>query len=78
MLGRLLLLGFAVLAILGALLASGRLVGEGGLQMALGLTVFVTGAIGVVNVMFFTRLKATLDTMAKPQGQTPSATDRED
>jgi len=60
---RLLMIGFGLVAILGALLASGRL-GEGGVQMAVGITLLVTGAIGVMNVIFFTRLKRSLDQMA--------------
>lgn len=61
---RLLMIGFGLVAIFGALLASGRL-GEGGVQMALGITLLVTGAIGVMNTIFFTRLKRSLDEMAK-------------
>lgn len=61
---RALMLGFGLLAIVGALLASGRL-GEGGLQMAFGITFLVTGGLGVLNVIFFTRLKRTVDQMAE-------------
>lgn len=57
------MIGFGLVAIVGALLASGRL-GEGGVQMAVGITLLVTGAIGVLNVIFFTRLKRSLDQMA--------------
>ncbi|MBL4539743.1 MAG: hypothetical protein JKP96_13835 [Oceanicaulis sp.] len=41
---RLLMIGFGLVAIFGALLASGRL-GEGGVQMAVGITLLVTGGI---------------------------------
>ena len=61
---RLLIPAFGLLAILGALLASGRL-GEGGLQLAFGITLLVTGALGVVNTIFFSRLKASLDKMVE-------------
>ncbi len=61
---RLLMIGFGLVAIFGALLASGRL-GEGGVQMAVGITLLVTGGIGVMNTIFFTRLKRSLDEMAK-------------
>ena len=61
---RLLIPGFGLIAILGALLASGRL-GEGGLQLAFGITLLVTGALGVVNTIFFSRLKASLDKMVE-------------
>lgn len=64
---RLLVLGFAALAITGALLASGRL-GEGGLQTAIGITLLVTGALGVLNTLFFVRLKRALDQMAASPG----------
>ncbi|WP_420538872.1 hypothetical protein [Oceanicaulis alexandrii] len=60
---RLLMIGFGLVAIFGALLASGRL-GEGGVQMAVGITLLVTGGIGVMNTIFFTRLKRSLDEMA--------------
>lgn len=62
-LSRLLMIGFGLVAIFGALLASGRL-GEGGVQMAVGITLLVTGGIGVLNTIFFTRLKRSLDEMA--------------
>lgn len=61
---RLLILGFGLVAILGALLASGRF-GEGGLQMAIGITMLVAGAVGMLNVFFFTRLKKSLDAMTE-------------
>lgn len=60
---RLLILGFAALAILGALMIRGVL-GEGGLQTALGITVLAAGALGMLNVFFFARLKKSLDAMA--------------
>lgn len=61
---RLIMLGFGLLAILGALTARGLLFGDGGLQTALGITVLVTGVLGVLNTIFFVRLKASLDKMA--------------
>jgi ABC-type Co2+ transport system permease subunit len=61
---RLIMIGFGLLAILGALTARGLLFGEGGLQTALGLTVLVTGVLGVLNTIFFVRLKAQIDKMA--------------
>jgi hypothetical protein len=61
---RLLIPGFGLIAIFGALLASGRL-GEGGLQMAFGITLLVVGCLGVLNTIFFTRLKKALDKMAE-------------
>jgi|GEM_PF-3384308 hypothetical protein len=61
---RLLIPGFGLIAIFGALLASGRL-GEGGLQMAFGITLLVVGCLGVMNTIFFTRLKKALDKMAE-------------
>lgn len=64
---RLLLIAFGVVALFGALLATGRLVGEGGWQSAIGITLTVTGVIGLLNVVFFTRLKASLDKMAGDQ-----------
>ena len=68
---RLLMIGFGLVAILGALLASGRL-GEGGVQMAIGITLLVTGALGVMNVIFFTRLKHSVDEMAaRHRGEIP-------
>ena len=67
---RLLMIGFGLVAIVGALLASGRL-GEGGVQMAVGITLLVTGAIGVMNTIFFTRLKRSLDDMASKSGDAP-------
>lgn len=69
---RLLMIGFGLVAILGALLASGRL-GEGGVQMAVGITLLVTGGIGVMNTIFFTRLKRSLDDMAAKSTDTPQA-----
>ena len=62
---RFLIPAFGLVAILGALLASGRLAGEGGWQSAIGITLLVTGALGVLNVLFFTRLKASLDRMVE-------------
>ncbi|MGX6647650.1 hypothetical protein ACWCOP_06865 [Maricaulaceae bacterium MS644] len=64
---RLLIPGFGLIAIFGALLASGRL-GEGGLQMAFGITLLVVGCLGVMNTIFFTRLKKALDKMAEDSG----------
>ncbi len=64
---RLLIPGFGLIAIFGALLASGRL-GEGGLQMAFGITLLVVGCLGVLNTIFFTRLKKALDKMAEESG----------
>ena len=61
---RILFFAFALLALFGALLATGRLIGEGGWQSAIGITLTVTGVIGVLNTIFFTRLKASLDRMA--------------
>ncbi|MEQ8404416.1 MAG: hypothetical protein RKE49_04900 [Oceanicaulis sp.] len=61
---RLLIPAFGLVAIFGALLASGRL-GEGGLQLAFGITLLVTGTLGVVNTIFFVRLKASLDKMVE-------------
>ena len=61
---RILLIAFGFVALVGALLATGRLVGEGGWQSAIGITLTVAGVLGVLNVVFFTRLKASLDTMA--------------
>jgi len=61
---RLLIPAFGLLAIFGALLASGRF-GGSGLATAIGITLVVTGAIGVLNVIFFTRLKKSLDAMAE-------------
>ena len=62
---RILLIAFGLLALFGALLATGRLIGEGGWQSAIGITLTVTGVIGVLNTIFFTRLKASLDKMAE-------------
>lgn len=61
---RILLLAFGLVALLGALLATGRLVGEGGWQSAIGITLTVTGVIGLLNVVMFSRLKVSLDKMA--------------
>ena len=61
---RILLIAFGFVALVGALLATGRLVGEGGWQSAIGITLTVAGVLGVLNVVFFTRLKASLDMMA--------------
>ncbi len=63
---RLLIPAFGVVAIIGALLASGRL-GEGGLNLAFGITLLVIGAVGIGNVMLFTRLKASIDEAAERQ-----------
>jgi len=60
---RFLIPAFGLLAILGALMASGRM-GESGWLLAVGITLIVTGAVGVLNVIFFRRLKAALDRMA--------------
>ena len=60
-----LILAFGLVAIVGALLASGRLAGEGGWQTAFGITILVAGAVGVTNVIFFRRLKASLDELAR-------------
>ncbi|XBQ15654.1 MAG: hypothetical protein ABL308_11925 [Oceanicaulis sp.] len=61
---RILIPAFGLVAIAGAALASGRF-GEGGLQLAIGITLLVTGALGVLNTIFFTRLKASLDRMVE-------------
>jgi hypothetical protein len=61
---RFLIPAFGLLAILGALMASGRL-GDAGWLMAVGITLIVTGVIGVLNVIFFRRLKAAVDRMAE-------------
>ncbi|WBQ13633.1 hypothetical protein L2D00_02835 [Hyphomonadaceae bacterium BL14] len=63
---RFLIPAFGLLAILGALMASGRL-GESGWLTAIGITLVVTGAVGVLNVIFFRRLKAAVDRMAQEQ-----------
>ena len=68
-LARALLLAFGLVALLGALLATGRLVGEGGWQSAIGITLTVTGVIGLLNTVFFTRLKASLAKMADQSDQ---------
>ncbi|MCC5995545.1 MAG: hypothetical protein JJU18_04140 [Oceanicaulis sp.] len=65
---RLLIPAFGLLAIFGALMASGRL-GEAGWLTAVGITLIVIGAVGVLNVIFFRRLKASLDRMAQEQGE---------
>ena len=62
---RILVIAFGLIALFGALLATGRLIGEGGWQSAIGITLTVTGVIGVLNTIFFTRLKASLDKMAE-------------
>lgn len=68
---RLLIPFFGLLAILGALLASGRL-GEGGLNLAVGITLLVIGAVGIGNVILFTRLKASIDeAAARQRGELP-------
>jgi len=61
---RFLIPAFGLLAILGALMASGRL-GDSGWLVAVGITLIVTGVIGVLNVIFFRRLKAAVDRMAQ-------------
>lgn len=63
---RFLIPGFGLVAILGAVMASGRL-GESGWLTAIGITLIVTGAMGVLNVIFFRRLKAAVDRMADEQ-----------
>lgn len=63
---RFLIPGFGLVAILGAVMASGRL-GESGWLTAIGITLIVTGAVGVANVIFFRRLKAAVDRMADEQ-----------
>ncbi|WBQ09063.1 hypothetical protein L2D01_09165 [Hyphomonadaceae bacterium ML37] len=63
---RFLIPAFGLLAILGALMASGHM-GESGWLLAVGITLIVTGAVGVLNVIFFRRLKAALDRMADEQ-----------
>jgi len=63
---RFLIPAFGLMAILGALMASGRM-GESGWLLAVGITLIVTGAVGVLNVIFFRRLKAALDRMADEQ-----------
>ena len=60
---RLLIFAFAALTILGALMIRG-LLGEGGWQMAFGITFLVAGALGMLNFFFFARLKKSLDAMA--------------
>ncbi|MCP2670318.1 hypothetical protein NHF40_05185 [Maricaulaceae bacterium EIL42A08] len=68
---RLLIPIFGLLAILGALLASGRL-GESGLNLAVGITLLVIGAVGIGNVILFTRLKASIDeAAARQRGELP-------
>ncbi len=61
---RLLIPAFGLIAILGALMASGRF-GDAGWLTAVGITLIVTGAVGVLNVIFFRRLKAAVDRMAQ-------------
>jgi len=56
--------GFGLVALIGALLATGRLAGDGGVQTAFGITLLVIGVLGVFNVIFFRRLKAAVDRMA--------------
>jgi hypothetical protein len=68
---RFLIPGFGLLAIFGALLASGRL-GESGLNLAVGITLLVIGFVGVGNVVLFTRLKASIDeAAARQRGELP-------
>ena len=59
------MLGFGLVAIIGALIARGVLFGDGGVQTAIGITVLVTGVLGVLNTIFFVRLKAQIDMMAE-------------
>ena len=40
--------------------------------MAVGITLLVTGAIGVMNTIFFTRLKRSLDDMAAKSPDAPA------
>ena len=69
---RFLIPGFGLLAILGAILASGRL-GESGLNLAIGITLLVIGFVGVGNVVLFTRLKASIDeAAARQRGEIPN------
>jgi uncharacterized protein YjeT (DUF2065 family) len=63
---RFLILAFGLVAIIGGLMASGRM-GESGWLLAFGITLIVTGAMGVLNVIFFRRLKQGLDRMADEQ-----------
>ncbi len=68
---RLLIPAFGLIAIFGAVLASGRL-GESGLNLALGITILVVGVVGVLNVILFSRLKAMIDeAAAKDSGEAP-------
>lgn len=57
---------FGLVAILGALLARG-VFGEGGVQMAIGITLIAVGVLGILNIFMFKRLKASLDQMAEEQ-----------
>jgi hypothetical protein len=69
---RLLIPAFGLVAIFGAILASGRL-GESGLHLALGITILVIGVVGVLNVILFARLKAMIDdAAAKERGDIPN------
>lgn len=69
---RLLIPVFGLVAIFGAILASGRL-GESGLHLAIGITVLVVGVVGVLNVILFARLKAMIDdAAAKDRGDIPN------
>lgn len=69
---RLLIPAFGLLAIFGAILASGRL-GESGLHLAIGITILVVGVVGVLNVILFARLKSMIDeAAAKERGDTPN------
>ncbi|KAA5804918.1 hypothetical protein F1654_02665 [Alkalicaulis satelles] len=61
---RLLIPVFGLIAILGALMASGRF-GEAGWLTAVGITLIVAGAVGILNVIVFRRLKASIDRMAE-------------
>ena len=74
---RLLIPVFGLLAIVGALLASGRL-GDSGLNLAVGITLLVIGAVGIGNVILFTRLKVSIDeAAARQRGELPDDEDEE-
>lgn len=57
---------FGLVAIIGALLARGFF-GEGGVQMAVGITLIVVGVLGILNLFMFKRLKASLDRMVEEE-----------
>lgn len=73
---RLLIPGFGVIAVIGALLASGRF-GETGLNLAIGVTLLVIGFVGVGNVLLFSRLKASIDAAAAEQRGESAASQEE-